>query len=112
MSSTLVQLNTHGVQDAYITQNPSTTFWKAVYKKYTNFAIESLPQLFTGSKDFNRTIETIIPRNGDLMYKCYIQLVLSKGDAGTKEEGEVVHFSDYIDNVQFKIANRVIDTHL
>jgi hypothetical protein len=40
MGGGLIQLITKGIQDAPLTFNPEFTFFKAVYKQYTNFAIQ------------------------------------------------------------------------
>ena len=40
MPGALMQLVAYGPQDVYLKGNPQMTFWKAVYKRHTNFAIE------------------------------------------------------------------------
>jgi hypothetical protein len=40
----LIQLVAYGIQDLYITANPQITFFKVVYRRYTNFSIESIKQ--------------------------------------------------------------------
>ena len=45
---TLLQIVAYGSQDIYLTGNPQITYFKAVYKRYTNFAIESVQQNFIG----------------------------------------------------------------
>ena len=42
MGGGLIQLVVKGKQDAYLTGNPQITFFKMIYKRYTNFAIESV----------------------------------------------------------------------
>ena len=37
-----MQLAAYGKQDVYLTGNPQITFFKYVYKRYSNFAIESV----------------------------------------------------------------------
>ena len=41
MPGGLLQLAAYGPQDIYLTGNPQITFFIAVYKRYTNFAIET-----------------------------------------------------------------------
>ena len=62
----LVQLAAYGSQDVYLTTNPQITYFKSVYRRYTNFAIESIIQLVDGNKDFDGNITIVINRNGDL----------------------------------------------
>lgn len=45
MGGGLVQLAAYGSQDIYITFNPEITFFKAIYRRHTHFAIESIQQL-------------------------------------------------------------------
>ena len=40
MGGGLMQLVAMGAQDVYLTGDPQITFWKIVYRRYTNFSIE------------------------------------------------------------------------
>ena len=37
-----MQLVAYGAQDVYLTGNPQITYWKVTYRRYTNFAMESI----------------------------------------------------------------------
>jgi hypothetical protein len=76
MGGGLMQLVAYGAQDVYLTGNPQITFWKVTYRRYTNFAIESIEQTFNGQADFGRRVQCIISRNGDLCYRTYLQVTL------------------------------------
>jgi hypothetical protein len=76
MGGGLMQLVAYGAQDIYLTGNPQITFFKVVYRRHTNFAVESIEQTFNGSVDFGRTVTAIISRNGDLIQQMYLQCVL------------------------------------
>ena len=76
MGGGLMQLVAYGAQDVYLTGNPQITFWKVTYRRYTNFAIESIEQTFNGQADFGRRVTCIISRNGDLAYRTYLQITL------------------------------------
>ena len=71
-----MQLVSYGAQDIYISGNPQITFWKILYKRHTNFAMESIEVTFNGQADFNKRVTAVINRNADLMYKTYVQVVL------------------------------------
>jgi len=71
-----MQLVAYGAQDVYLTGNPQITFWKVTYRRYTNFAIESIEQTFNGQADFGRRVQCVISRNGDLAYRTYLQITL------------------------------------
>jgi len=76
MGGGLMQLVSYGAQDIYISGNPQITFWKILYKRHTNFAMESIEVTFNGQADFNKRVTAVINRNADLMYKSYVQVVL------------------------------------
>ena len=47
-----------------------------VYRRYTNFAVESQPMYFDGTANFGQRISCLIPRRGDLLGKVYIDVLL------------------------------------
>ena len=73
----LMQLVAYGAQDVYLTGNPQITFFKVVYRRHTNFAVEPIPQTFNGASDFGRTVTTTINRNGDLITNMYVNIELA-----------------------------------
>ena len=75
-----MQLVAYGAQDVYLTGNPQITFWKVTYRRYTNFAMESIEQTFNGQADFGRRVTCTISRNGDLAYRTYLQVTLPQID--------------------------------
>lgn len=58
MSGGLLQLVAYGSQDVYLSGNPQITFFKVVYRRHTNFAIEAIEQTFLikGRKVASRNI--------------------------------------------------------
>ena len=69
----LIQLIAYGAQDIYLTGQPQITFFKAVYRRHTNFAIESFQQTVQGNINFGNQVSLLITRNGDLLKKVWIQ---------------------------------------
>jgi len=49
-----MQLVAYGAQDIYLTGNPQITFFKVVYRRHTNFAMESVEQTLSGSVGFGK----------------------------------------------------------
>ena len=49
MAGGLMQLVAYGAQDVYLTGNPKVTFFQAVYKRHTNFAMETIEQTVNGT---------------------------------------------------------------
>lgn len=74
----LLQLVATGRQDIYLTGNPQTTFFKQVYRRYTNFSVESCRIDFDGSTDFGKLIVATIPRKGDLLNTLVLEVSLPK----------------------------------
>ena len=77
MGGGLIQLVAYGAQDIYITGNPQITFFKAVYKRYTNFAVDQDLETWCGervekwlcSKDLKRHIKKgSIIKEGENVY--------------------------------------------
>ena len=66
----------YGTQDVYLTGNPQITFFKSVYRRYTNFATESIQQTFDGDTDFGKFPTATISRNGDLAGPIWIEVTL------------------------------------
>jgi len=76
MTGGLLQLAAYGAQDIYLTGNPQITFFTAVYRRYTNFAIQSVSQFFTGNADFGQKVYCLIDRIGDLMNQVFLRVKL------------------------------------
>jgi hypothetical protein len=73
MGGGLMQLVAYGAQDIYLTGNPQITFFKVVYRRHTNFSMESIQQTWNGSNGFDQTATATISRNGDLVNRMYVE---------------------------------------
>ena len=114
-----MQLVAYGAQDVYLTGNPQITFWKVSYRRYTNFAMESIEQTFNGQADFGRRVTCTISRNGDLAYRTYLQVTLPEINQGMKgnganDEGVYARWLDFpgeqlIAQVEVEIGGQRID---
>jgi hypothetical protein len=76
MGGGLLQLVAYGAQDAYITGNPHITFWKVLYKRHTNFAMEAMRVNFTGMPAYGQRSVVVVNRNADLMFRTYLEVTL------------------------------------
>ena len=108
-----MQLVAYGAQDAYLTGNPQVTFFKVVYRRHTNFALESIEQTFAGSVDFGRKVSATISRNGDLIHKTYLQVELPAiTTTGTSTAAWVRNIGHVlIKEVDIEIGGQRIDRH-
>jgi hypothetical protein len=73
MGGGLMQLVAYGAQDIYLTGNPQITFFKVVYRRHTNFAMEAVQQTLSGTPDFGNKVTATISRNGDLVGRMYVE---------------------------------------
>jgi hypothetical protein len=69
-----MQLVAYGAQDVYLTGQPKVTFFQAVYKRYTNFAMEAIQQTVNGSATNSSRVSVTIARNGDLVGDMWLQM--------------------------------------
>ena len=69
-----MQLVAYGAQDVYLTGNPKVTFFQAVYKRHTNFAMENIEQTVNGTAGPSGRVSVTIARNGDLIADMYVEM--------------------------------------
>jgi hypothetical protein len=81
MGGGLLQLVAHGAQDAYLTGNPQITFWKGMFKRHTNFAMESFRINFTGQPSWGTKQSATLGRHADLLYSTYLEVHLPHYDS-------------------------------
>ena len=115
MGGGLMQLVVKGSQDTYLTGNPQITFFKMIYKRYTNFSMESIQQHFNGTIDFGRKLNCIISKNGDLIHKIYLVVELPKIDCENDNNNKFRWLNwlghNLIKNVHIEIGGQIIDEH-
>ena len=112
MSGGLMQLVAYGAQDVYLTGNPQITFFKVVYRRHTNFAVESIEQTFNGQADFGKRVTATISRNGDLIQQMYLELVLPavSGIAGAASNVWVYGVGNaLVKQAEIEIGGQLID---
>ena len=100
-----MQLVAYGAQDIYLTGNPQITFFKVVYRRHTNFAMEAIGQTLNGNVAAGKTVTTTISRNGDLVGRTYCE-VSSSSDVCPANFGAAC-----INNVVCEIGGQQIDKH-
>jgi len=98
-----MQLVAYGAQDVYLTGNPQITFFKVVFRRHTNFSMESIRQVWLGGDEKNGHMSSTISRNGDLVNGLHLQLDMDISLA-TINPGYTV-----IDNVECEIGGQMID---
>ena len=116
MSGGLMQLVAYGAQDVYLTGNPQMTFFKVVYKRHTNFSIESIQQVLEGNNNFGGDVVSTISRNGDLLYKMYLEHNAKFKGWVNHEESQAVKIgvvsnygSNLMKKMELEIGGQLID---
>ena len=114
MGGGLLQLVAYGAQDVYLTGNPQITFFKVVYRRHTNFAMEAIQQTFSGIANFGNTVYCQISRNGDLIHRTYLEVGIP-----TVTPNGATYYSSYVNylglrllkSVTIEIGGQQIDKH-
>ena len=96
-----MQLVAYGAQDIYLTGNPQITFFKVVYRRHTNFSMETIQQTFNGGVAASAVVTATISRNGDLVHKMYV----------TSDTNAVTNGSAIVTECELEIGGQRIDRH-
>jgi len=105
-----MQLVAYGAQDIYLTGNPQITFFKVVYRRHTNFAMESIKQSATGTAKIpsiggSNEATFTISRTGDLVHRMYAQVSADSDDISGNAGAEMLQ------EVSVEIGGQQIDKH-
>jgi hypothetical protein len=79
-----------------------------VYRRYTNFAIESIQQTINGSVGFGNKVSTQISRNGDLITDIILEITLKKSASGSST---FFPAEALLTEVDLEIGGQTIDKH-
>jgi hypothetical protein len=110
-----MQLVAYGAQDVYLTGQPKVTFFQAVYKRHTNFAMENIQQTVNGSPSNGGRVSVTIARNGDLVGNMYVALQPSNSGGKTTTDNsnpDTCWIAERaISSVELTIGGQRIDKH-
>jgi hypothetical protein len=110
MGGGLLQLVAYGAQDVYLTGNPQITFFKVVYRRHTNFAIEAIEQTATGSNSLGSRATFQLTRNGDLIHRIYFYGKIKNNS--TSSVALVPNFGQkLLKTIELEIGGQRIDKH-
>ena len=103
MGGGLMQLVAYGAQDIYLTGNPQITFFKVVYRRHTNFSMETIQQTINGTSTATSggSGTVTISRNGDLVHKVYV----------TSSTASIENGDELVSEVELEIGGQRIDRH-
>ena len=117
MAGGLMQLIAYGEENVYLTGNPQVTYFKIVYKRHTNFAMESVKLNFNKNPNFGSRcddrVTCSIPRKGDLIKNVWFETTLptlngvpGKGYGWVDAIGHAL-----IDGATLEIGGQNLDRH-
>ena len=106
MAGGLMQLVAYGAQDVYLTGNPKVTFFQAVYKRHTNFAMETIEQTVNGTAASSGRVSVTVARNGDLVGEMFVEV---KPTTSFRNSAWVAH--RVISDVELSIGGQRMDKH-
>jgi hypothetical protein len=69
----LLELVAHGVQDIFLIGNPQITFFKVVYKRHTNFSMESYQLSYDATPTWDNKTTFSITHYADLMHTMILE---------------------------------------
>jgi hypothetical protein len=125
MPGGLLNIISYGSQNIILNGNPSKTFFKCVYSKYTNFGLQNIRLDFNGQRMLKLTESSTftfkIPRNAELLLDTYlvfnlpdiwspIKPPLFVGDVWKPYEFQWIEDigTNIIENVQLSIGGQII----
>lgn len=106
-AGTLVELIARGNQDAFLIGNPQFSYFKSVYRRHTNFAIEPIRQIFSESPNFGKRVVCTIEKKGDLLSDIMLEVELPALQENVSWTNGVGYFM--IDYVELQLGGEPID---
>ena len=117
-----MQLAAYGKQDVHLTGNPQMTFFKYVYKRYSNFTIESVEHTLDTINNVGetKTTVTISSHSGDLISKVHLQVEFTAGlemaTASKSDPTKYLSFTNetgwaFVKEASISIGEQQIDKH-
>jgi hypothetical protein len=71
-----IQLVAYGEENMYLNDEPQITFFKVVYRRYTNFSTETVQANFIYQANFGKKISCELSKLGDLIHKMWLVIEL------------------------------------
>lgn len=108
-------------ENLFLTFEPQITLFKILYRRYSNFAIETIKQLFPTTLQFGKKYSLEISKNADLLHKMWLVIDLPdipivydlNNNANTKLKFKWAKEIGYsiIDYIEIEIDGRTITKH-
>ena len=117
MTGGFLQLVSYGSQDFYLTGNPQISFFKTVYRRYTNFSMDFYrinPENNLGlAETATTTYKFKIERNGDLISQIFLVFTLPDiySDNGSRFRWIENIGSSAVERISVYLGGNLIDQH-
>lgn len=112
MVAGIMQLQATGIQDIYLSTNPSINLFKYAYYRYVNFSNELYKLHLNNSASFNTKTQIIIPKKGHLLSKLYLHLrlpALKKIDGTYACWTDTLGYAIFNGPIELQIGGVVVD---
>ncbi len=76
MSGGSIILVSYGEENMFLSYQPQISYFKIIYRRYTNFSIETILTDFLNVPNFNNVYSASIPKYADLMHKSWLVIEL------------------------------------
>jgi len=111
----------YGDENKFLNADPQITFFKNIYRRYTNFSIETIRNTFKYNVEFGKKYSCQLSRIGDLVHKVWLVLTLPSIPAVYSLDNQLdtkirvawakkIAFA-LLDYVEIEIGGQTIDKH-
>jgi hypothetical protein len=113
MGGGLLQIIAYGSQDMYLTNDPQITFFKIVYRRHTNFAVQTFEKTFNDNPDFDKKGRVKLYKIGDLVTKMSLRIIINKVKTHQNKKFAWVKRLGFalLNSVSIEIGGIIIDKH-
>ena len=112
MTGAKLQLYSQGKENSYLTKNPQISFFKKVYHKYSNFAIQTIDLQFDfiGNLSYDNTtkIKLKLDKNGDLINTLFLEVNLPAIFSDKDTNKIHLHWANNIGDILIKNARIIV----
>jgi hypothetical protein len=112
----LMQLVAYGAQDVFLTGDSKVTFFQSVYKRHTNFAMETVQQTVAGAVVSGGVVSVTLARTGDLVGDMFVALTPTNSAAANLVSTNTNYDMNWVaerafDRIELYIGGQLIDKH-
>jgi len=111
MGGGFIELERQGIQNTFLIGNPQITFFKIVYKRFTNFAKECIEEKFNKTIKSNELLSHNLTKTGDLVQEIYFNIKAQFEPIANNPIYGKYDITNIIEYVEIEIGGQKIDKH-